>query len=875
MDAVGELDASVGVEDEVKLYGLTGVRGGARLYGHYAQAYDLGSATPTSCVVSAGLRLEEGLVAGLKLNLLGHDLEWDYTRQQDFPAYEKDLCPAGLSIATTELPDGVVGGDYAAALETADDRGGYWSLTDGDLPPGVSLSSAGELTGTPTTEGTYDLQVRFTDFDGNEATQDLSVVVRPRLRVLYDDLGAGVVGVPFAGSLEAYGGFGPYTWSVTSGAVPGVAVHDDGSLSGSPTETGSGDLDVVVTDASGATATATVHWQVDALPPPVDPGGGGGTVTVVPPPPACGAACGSTWGDPHLVTYDGQAYDAQRVGELVLTASTVDDLAVQVRQAPWRGSQVVSVNTAAAMDVDGDRVGLYLADGGVRTLVDGEALPAGTTTTTLPGGGRIDLDAAGRVATVTWPDGSFVSATYPDGSYLTMRVSLPAARQGHLVGLLGDSNGSAADDHVSRDGEVVPPGTPVADLLTRFVDTWRVTAAESLFDYAPGESTETFTDPQFPQVSVRAADLPDAQVQAAFSSCTAAGVVGQSALEACALDVALSGDAGLAAGAVFVQDGSAVDGDLVRDGGFERPVLGGRFTSLQTGASAGAWTVTSGSVDLVHKGYWAPAGGDQSVDLNSCSAGTVSQDLATQAGQRYAVRYAYAGNPETSDRLKHFHVEVDGAVLEERTFDTTGRSVSAMGWVTGVTSFVASGTTASLAFVSDQAGSCGGATLDEVSVTPLPLPPGVLARSTPGDQWTDATGATGASMLSYGHIGCPEVSAATLLCTSGAWPRTLTAPWVWAHQLTRDGEGAVTFTREVTVSAADAGQPLTLRAMGDDSVAVSVDGTQVISQGSQVVGTHRLSLDQGPHTLTFVVSNVGAHNRVQNPAGLSWSLTRG
>ena len=52
-------------------------------------------------------------------------------------------------------------------------------------------------------------------------------------------------------------------------------------------------------------------------------------------------------------------------------------------------------------------------------------------------------------------------------------------------------------------------------------------------------------------------------------------------------------------------------------------------------------------------------------------------------------------------------------MVDRRTFDTTGRSTASMGWTTAVTSFVATGDRATIAFQSDQTGSCGGATLDD------------------------------------------------------------------------------------------------------------------------------------------------------------------
>lgn len=70
-----------------------------------------------------------------------------------------------LEIMTVNLPGGTVGQAYNQSLVA---RGGApgpytWSLVGGMLPPGLSLSAAGVISGTPTTPGTYPFNVNVTD----------------------------------------------------------------------------------------------------------------------------------------------------------------------------------------------------------------------------------------------------------------------------------------------------------------------------------------------------------------------------------------------------------------------------------------------------------------------------------------------------------------------------------------------------------------------------------------------------------------------------------------------------------------------------------------------------------------------------------------
>ena len=69
-----------------------------------------------------------------------------------------------LIITTTSFPNGVVGNDYSTILEATGGNGSYtWSILSGSLPDGLDLSPAGQISGTPTTAGTFDVTVKVTD----------------------------------------------------------------------------------------------------------------------------------------------------------------------------------------------------------------------------------------------------------------------------------------------------------------------------------------------------------------------------------------------------------------------------------------------------------------------------------------------------------------------------------------------------------------------------------------------------------------------------------------------------------------------------------------------------------------------------------------
>jgi hypothetical protein len=85
-----------------------------------------------------------------------------------------------LAVTTTSLPGATLGSAYSAALAATGGTPPYtWSVTAGSLPPGLSLSSAGTISGTPAVAGTYPVTVQAADSASprQTATARLSVTV--------------------------------------------------------------------------------------------------------------------------------------------------------------------------------------------------------------------------------------------------------------------------------------------------------------------------------------------------------------------------------------------------------------------------------------------------------------------------------------------------------------------------------------------------------------------------------------------------------------------------------------------------------------------------------------------------------------------------
>jgi hypothetical protein len=264
--------------------------------------------------------------------------------------------------------------------------------------------------------------------------------------------------------------------------------------------------------------------------------------------------CGSTNGDPHLRTFDREYYDLQSVGEFVLVRSTAGDaLEVQTRQSPMRPSRQVSVNTAAAFRLGAHKVSLALVNGLTRVHIDGQptAVPRGEKA--LPGGGTLvsresDTGAADGYD-LRWPDGS-EAAVDPIAAYgYRVLVKLAPTRAGKVEGLLGNFDGDPTNDIAARGGPPLAPPITFEKLYPSYADSWRIRAADSLFTYADGESTETFTDRSFPERGMTVTDLDPATRARAEEICRWAGITEPWQLAECVFDVGVTGRSEFAVGA--------------------------------------------------------------------------------------------------------------------------------------------------------------------------------------------------------------------------------------------------------------------------------------------------------------------------------------
>lgn len=143
-----------------------------------------------------------------------------------------------------------------------------WSVAAGSLPPGLSLNTAtGDISGTPTTPGSYSFTIRATDANASFAQTAFSMTVAA-YPTLSGTLPEGYIGAAYSAKYSAAGGHAPLTYSVFAGSLPaGLSLNtSDGTVSGTPTATGASTFTLRATDARGNTVDRAGTVTIYALP---------------------------------------------------------------------------------------------------------------------------------------------------------------------------------------------------------------------------------------------------------------------------------------------------------------------------------------------------------------------------------------------------------------------------------------------------------------------------------------------------------------------------------------------------------------------------------------------------------------------------------
>ena len=174
------------------------------------------------------------------------------------------------------LPSGTVTRPYHNVTLTSTGGTGAktWDISSGALPTGLSLSSSGVISGTPTTTGTSSptLRVRDSGNPQNTATKSLSITINLPAppNITMTTLPPGSFNAAYNQTVSVTGGIGPLVWGVTSGALPPELNLNpsNGNISGTATSTGSFRFTLRVTDSIPQFDEQTFTLRIDSQTPP-------------------------------------------------------------------------------------------------------------------------------------------------------------------------------------------------------------------------------------------------------------------------------------------------------------------------------------------------------------------------------------------------------------------------------------------------------------------------------------------------------------------------------------------------------------------------------------------------------------------------------
>jgi large repetitive protein len=210
------------------------------------------------------------------------------------------VTPAAIALGFTDdsfdIPPAYVGQPYSKQFNG---RGGcgpalpyQYTIIGGALPPGLSLSLSGLISGTPTQPGSYSFWVNLGDQNPPSASwcrpansqREFTINVSstgppppkpppsvqppppPPLTITSSSVPRGEVDLAYATSFTATGGppSSGKTWSVSGGVLPpGLTLSADGHVAGAPTAPGGYDFTVTV---RAGTRSASKPFRIDVIP---------------------------------------------------------------------------------------------------------------------------------------------------------------------------------------------------------------------------------------------------------------------------------------------------------------------------------------------------------------------------------------------------------------------------------------------------------------------------------------------------------------------------------------------------------------------------------------------------------------------------------
>src|SRR2546430_2628260 len=163
-----------------------------------------------------------------------------------------------ITVTNPVTNTGTVDAAFSQTFTQSGAHGTATFTTASTLPAGLTLSTAGVLSGTPTVNGLFPIVVTVTDSNGctgTGATYNLTSH-RQTITVTNPVANTGTTGSPFSAQFTQSGGHGTTTFSTASTLPTGFTLNaSTGILAGTTNQHGTFPIVVVATDANGCTGS--------------------------------------------------------------------------------------------------------------------------------------------------------------------------------------------------------------------------------------------------------------------------------------------------------------------------------------------------------------------------------------------------------------------------------------------------------------------------------------------------------------------------------------------------------------------------------------------------------------------------------------------
>ena len=183
-----------------------------------------------------------------------------------------DDATSTITISPTTLSNGTKGGAqgeaYSRQLTASGGTAPYtFSILVGSLPAGLSLSSGGLISGSPTSAGVTTFTVQAVDNEGNGGVRQYSLSV-VNITYLPATLPSGTQARAYSQQLSVSGGTAPYAYSLIGSLPAGLSLSSTGLISGTPTVNGTFSTSIRATFNGGEQGIniSYTNWVINPVP---------------------------------------------------------------------------------------------------------------------------------------------------------------------------------------------------------------------------------------------------------------------------------------------------------------------------------------------------------------------------------------------------------------------------------------------------------------------------------------------------------------------------------------------------------------------------------------------------------------------------------